>query len=338
MIKLLLAYGTRPEFIKIKPIIDVFNSNNIEYKTLFTGQHTDLAKKFKPDWKLKIVDKPNRLDSIIRSTMGVFSSPIPADSGITHVLVQGDTTSALAVALSAYHHNIKIIHLEAGLRTYDNNNPYPEEANRRMISQIADINLCPTEYAANNLRNEKTQGKIFVVGNTVIDNLKKYKDKCEYTNTILVTMHRRENHHWLDKWFIEINKIAEEHPEFEFVLPIHPNPNVMKHKRLLTNVLIINPLEYDDMLKLLTRVRLVITDSGGLQEECSYFNKICLTCRIVTERPEAIGQSTIMVENPAELGFIFKSVANKYKIDYICPFGDGNSAQKIFEIIKNEIR
>jgi UDP-N-acetylglucosamine 2-epimerase (non-hydrolysing) len=160
---------------------------------------------------------------------------------------------------------------------------------------------------------------------------------CEYTNKVLVTLHRTENHHWLDKWFVEINKLAEAHPELEFVIPLHPNPNVQKHKHLLTNVNIVEPMSHEELLELLVKTRIVITDSGGIQEECSFFNKICLTCRKVTERPEAIGQSTYTVKNPEELEQRFEVFLPQHKINYDCPFGDGHSAEKIFKILKELI-
>lgn len=330
---ILLCYGTRPEWIKIKPLIEEFKKNNINHQVIFTGQQKDLAKDFLCDWRFDIQDGVNRLDSIIKSLMDRISI-ITKYNDVKYVLVQGDTTSALALALSAFNNNIKVIHLEAGLRTYDRENPYPEEMNRRLISEIANIHLCPTEDAKNNLNYEKKSGKLFVVGNTVIDNLLDYKDKCEYTNKILVTLHRRENHHWIDKWFIEINKLAQTYPEFEFILPIHPNPNVQKYKDLLTHVNVINPLPYEEMLNLLIKTRLVITDSGGLQEECSFFNKKCLTCRKVTERPEAIGQSTFLVEKPEDLQSLFNEHIKNYEINYDCPFGNGHSAETITKILK----
>ena len=332
---MLLSYGTRPEYIKIKPLIDVFNLNKYPYKVLFTGQHQDLVV-FSYDWYINIVDGENRLDSVVSSIMNKLSA-IVQDNNITHVLVQGDTTSAMAVALTAFHHGIKVIHLESGLRTYDKQNPYPEEINRRIVSQLADIHLCPTEHAKKNLFDEKIYDNVYVVGNTVIDNLVPYKNKCEYTNKILITLHRRENHHWIDRWFAEINKLAQLYSDYEFILPIHPNPNVQKHKQLLTSVNVINPLPYEEMLNLLIKTRLVITDSGGLQEECSFFNKKCLTCRIVTERPEAIGQSTFMVKSPNNLIQIFQEHINKYDINYECPFGDGKTAERIYKILSKLI-
>jgi UDP-N-acetylglucosamine 2-epimerase (non-hydrolysing) len=330
---LLVAFGTRPEYIKTKPIIDEFKKNNFEYKLLFTGQHETISTEFKFNKQIIIGIGENRLDTIVAECMNKLGVLIK-EWNITHVLVQGDTTSAMAVALSAFHHGIGVIHLEAGLRTYDRNNPYPEEINRRMISQIADIHLCPTELAKQNLLNERIDDNIYVVGNTVIDNLLLYKDKCTYTNKILVTLHRRENHHLMNKWFEELEKLATMYPEYEFILPLHPNPNVQKWKHLLKNVVVIDPLSYEKMLDLLVQARLVITDSGGLQEESCFFNKKCLTCRIVTERPEAIGLSTFMVERPNILIGAFIHHIDNYKIDVECPFGDGHAAEKIMKILK----
>lgn len=330
---LLLSYGTRPEYIKIKSLIHEFDINNFPYKTLFTGQHETITKEFIFDKQIIIGIGENRLDTVVASCMNKLGVLIK-DWNITHVMVQGDTTSALAVALSAFHHRIKVIHLEAGLRTYDKQNPYPEEINRRIISQIADIHLCPTTKAQLNLFSEQTLNNIYVVGNTVIDNLLPYKDKCEYTNKILVTLHRRENHHWMGDWFLAVDSLAKWYPEYEFILPIHPNPNVQKYKHILESVKVIDPLPYEKMLDLLVKCRLVITDSGGLQEESCFFNKKCLTCRIVTERPEAIGLSTFMAKNPEELLELFVKHHDDYKIDVECPFGDGHSAEKIYKILK----
>lgn len=336
---ILISYGTRPEYIKLKSIFSEFDKAGIKYCTLFTGQHKDLLNEHSPTISLNIdsnTDKSNynRLNDIVSSiTKSNFFynlSEFP-----TYVMVMGDTTSAMAVALSAFHHGIKVIHLEAGLRTYDNENPYPEEANRRIISQIASIHLCPTNWNLQNLKNESISiEEAYVVGNTVIDNLLDYKDKCEYTDKVLITLHRRENHSKIHEWFTVINNIAKSHPEIEFILPIHPNPRVQVHRNILTNVNVIEPLSYDDMLNLLVKTKLVITDSGGLQEECSYFNKRCLVCRKTTERPDAVGLSSIMVETPLLLSLYFDKYINNYEIDYKCPFGDGYAGEKIAEILK----
>jgi UDP-N-acetylglucosamine 2-epimerase len=255
--------------------------------------------------------------------------------GITYVLVQGDTTSVVGLALSALHRKIKVIHLEAGLRTYDTENPFPEENNRRIVSTIASIHLCPTKQNAENLFNENINQNVFVVGNTVLDNLVDYKTKCEYTNKILVTMHRRENHDKIDEWFTEINNLAKSYLELEFILPIHPNPNVQKHRGLLTNINVVEPLEHNDLLEILVKTKLVITDSGGLQEECSFFNKKCLVTRKITERPESVGTTSFLISEPSDLKETFKYHIDNYEVNINSPYGDGKSAIKILQILKN---
>jgi len=329
---ILLTYGTRPEYIKVKPLIDAFKLNGIEFKTLFTGQHKNLVGS-DADFNLEISNtSDNRLNNIISSCVLLGDEYF---EGIEYVLVQGDTTSALGIALSAFNRKVKVIHLEAGLRTYDTENPYPEETNRQLIGRIASIHFCPTELNYQNLINEKVLGDAYVVGNTGLDNLSEYLPMCEYGDTVLITLHRRENHDTIDEWFHEINELAIKYSKLKFVLPIHPNPNVQKYKKILTNVEIIEPLSHDELIKLLVRVKLVITDSGGLQEECSFFNKKCLVCRKVTERPESIGLTSFMVDSPSNLIGIFESHINDFKSNVKSPFGDGLASLKISEIIIN---
>jgi UDP-N-acetylglucosamine 2-epimerase len=328
---ILLTYGTRPEFIKIKPLIDEMEKENIPFKILFTGQHKTISNGIFDYYLTGLDYGKNRLDNIIINCMNI---PDEFLNDITHILVQGDTTSVTGLALSALHRQIPVIHLEAGLRTYDTENPYPEENNRRIVSTIAKVHLCPTELNRKNLESEHTLGDIYVVGNTVLDNLIHYKDKCEYTDKVLVTLHRRENHDQIDLWFNEINKLAKENPELEFILPIHPNPNVLKHKDILTNVTVIEPMTHSNLLELLVKTKIVITDSGGLQEECSFFNKKCLVCRKITERPESIGLSSYMVIEPSDLKPSFDSQIKEYIIDVESPYGNGSSSKKIIEIFK----
>jgi UDP-N-acetylglucosamine 2-epimerase (non-hydrolysing) len=328
---ILLTYGTRPEYIKVKPLIDILKLNLIPFKTLFTGQHKDIVT-IQADYNLEMIDYGgNRLDSVIKNCLSI---PNEYFENVTHVLVQGDTTSVLGIALTAYHRRIKIIHLEAGLRTYDMDNPFPEEANRQLVSKIADIHLCPTESNRKNLTNELIGGIKVVVGNTGLDNLVHLRDKCEYTNKVLVTLHRRENHDKIDEWFTQVDELAKDNPHLEFILPIHPNPNVIKHKDLLKHVLVINPLKHNELLDLLIKTRLVITDSGGLQEECSFFKKKCLVCRKITERPESVGTSSFLINEPSNLSNIFYEHIKNYEINNECPFGDGYSSQRIAGFIK----
>lgn len=332
---ILLTYGTRPEYIKIKPLITEFINENIPFKILFTGQHKDIANG-KYDFKLEMHDlSENRLDSIIANLMNI---PSHIFDNVTYILVQGDTTSVTGLSLAAMHRKIPIIHLEAGLRTYDYENPFPEENNRRIVSTIAKIHLCPTELNKMNLSNEMTLGDIYVVGNTVLDNLVPYKAKCEYTDKVLVTLHRRENHDLIEEWFSEINNLALTYPELEFILPLHPNPNVQKYKGLLTNVKVIDPLSHEELLELLVKTKMVITDSGGLQEECSFFNKKCLVCRETTERPESIGLTSFIIKKPEYLKSMFDSEIKKYETNFESPYGDGTSAKKIIKILKNYIK
>ena len=331
---ILLTYGCRPEELKIKPLIKKMKEYNIPFKTLFTGQHKDIANN-NADYvfDMSYILNSSRLDSILASILKQ-THIFDLDKEITHVLVQGDTSSALGIALSAFNHGKKIIHLEAGLRTNDLKNPFPEEANRQLISRIADIHLCPTRESAINLKNENITSNIFVVGNTSLDNLINYENKCTYDNIVLITLHRRENHHWMDQWFKKINEIAGKYKDYRFILPIHPNPNVIKHKELLTNVDVVDSLEHKDLLNILIKTKLVITDSGGIQEECSFFKKKCLVCRKTTERPEALNKSSFLVKNPDDLFFSFKKHIDLYKINYNSPFGDGHASKKITSIFK----
>lgn len=331
---ILLTYGTRPEWIKIKPLIDKMVEFDIPFKTLFTGQHSNIAPE-NANYNLRMTEMSfNRLNSVLKNCLSV---PEECFDGVEYVLVQGDTTSALGLALNAFNRKIKIIHLEAGLRTYDSENPYPEEMNRQMISRISDINLCPTEK---NLINLLLEGiptyKNYVVGNTGLDNLLSYKDKVTYDNIILVTLHRRENHDKIVEWFTQLNKLAGENQDIKFILPIHPNPNVQKYKYLLTNIEVVDPLSHSELLNILIKCKLIITDSGGLQEECSFLNKKCLVCRETTERGESIGYTTFMVESPDMLNNVFYEHVNNYKIDIESPYGDGQSSIKICKILKKE--
>lgn len=326
----LFCFGTRPEWLKIKPLIKIMDKS--KYKLLFTGQHSDLLKNIKVDYQITINNSDNRLDQLISDCLLQFPK-----GDFTSVLVQGDTASAFACALAAFNRDLKIYYLEAGLRSYNLKHPYPEEAYRQMIARISDVNLAPTELSRNNLIREMVVGKTFVVGNTVLDNLLPYKEFCEYTDRVLVTLHRRENHHWMKEWFTEINNIAQQHPNIEFILPIHPNPNVIKHKHLLNNISVIDPMTHEDLLSLLVKCKLVISDSGGLQEEGSFFNKKVIVCRKTTERPEAIETGHLhLCPSPNSLKDLFGKLIENYYINNKCPYGDGYSSEKVYNILTDE--
>jgi UDP-N-acetylglucosamine 2-epimerase (non-hydrolysing) len=325
--ELLICFGTRPEWLKVKPLLNEIDN----YKLLFTGQHKDLLKDIKVDYRIEIGNQTNRLDQIISDCLMQFPE------GDFDVLVHGDTVSAFACALAAFSRKLKIIHLEAGLRSYDLKQPYPEEGYRQMISRIADVNFPPTSISAHNLFNEKTDGMSYVVGNSVLDNLIEYKDDCEYTDKVLVTLHRWENHHWMDEWFTELNKVAEKYSNIEFTIPLHHNPAVRKHKHLLTNVNIVPALPHDEMLKLMSKCKFIISDSGGLQEEGAFLNKKVIVCRDVTERPEGIytGHLTLC-KTPSDLMYIVDKVNRDYIIKKDSPYGKGDTAKRVKRILYGE--
>jgi UDP-N-acetylglucosamine 2-epimerase (non-hydrolysing) len=329
-LQILICFGTRPEWLKVKPLIDILPKEG--YKTLFTGQHFDLLDDVEVDYIIRMPEYSlNRLDDLVSECMRQFPYEYSGD-----ILVQGDTASAFGCALAAFHRGLKIYYLESGLRSYDLEHPYPEEGYRQMISRLADVNFAPTQLSADNLIAERVKGIVHIVGNTVLDNLTKY-GKGSYGDTILVTMHRRENHHWLDEWFKVINQLAIDYPQYNFVLPIHPNPNVQKHKYLLTNVTVINPMTHDETINVLKDCKLIITDSGGLQEEGSFFNKKVIVCRKTTERPEGVETGHLyLCKTPTEIRNLFDTLEKSFYINKECPYGDGKSAEKIKWILDNE--
>jgi UDP-N-acetylglucosamine 2-epimerase (non-hydrolysing) len=331
---ILICFGTRPEYLKVKPLFEAFENQGIPYKKVFTGQHEDLLKEIFFDYRLFISDSKNRLNSVFSSIL-LQSEEVFQRENPEYVLVQGDTSSAAAFALSAYHHKIKIIHLEAGLRTYDRENPYPEEINRQLISRIADIHLCPTKMNESNLLKEKTEGSIYVVGNTALDNLRNIETSVE--KLVLITLHRRENHEQIDEWFIELEKLADKFDDYQFILPIHPNPNVQKHRGILQKIKVIEPLEHSDLIDIIKRCKLIVTDSGGIQEEASFLKKRAIICRKTTERPESLGQSGLLCGDPDKLNSFFRGAMNSYQVKGDCPYGDGFASEKVAKIIKEHL-
>ena len=332
---LLISFGTRPEWIKIKPVVDAIEGK-IPFKILFTGQHTSLVEEYLKDTFVvnEIGSGDNRLDSIVCSLLNKDK----LFEGVSHVMVHGDTTSAFAVGLAAFHRNIPVIHLEAGLRTFDRQNPYPEEFNRTAISSLASIHLCPTESAAENVISMVgSDSQIFVTGNTVLDNLLGLSPEIE--NKVLVTMHRRENHKRIKEWFRIINDLAIENPELEFVLPLHPNPNVSKYRFQLKNVTVVDPLSYDDCLDFIRTCKVIITDSGGIQEESSFLKKKCIVCRKTSERAEGVGTFAFMCPHPNTLKPAFDGIiqSGEFIVNEDCPYGDGKASERIVKVLKNEI-
>jgi len=318
---ILVAYGTRPEWIKLSVLVSMLKQKT-DVCVLYTGQQEDIGN-FGYDKRITIKSGDNRLNSIISSVLeaNVFD-------GVSHVIVQGDTASAFAVALAAFNRGIPVIHIEAGLRTFDINNPYPEESYRQMISSIAKYHFCPTERDYANLYREKRNGSFFVVGNTVIDTLPVLASS--YDDVVLVTIHRRENHARIVEWFTEIEKLATDYPNIEFILPLHPSPVVKQAASVLKNTKVVNPLGHTELLNLLARSKCVISDSGGIQEEASFYKKKVLVCRKITERP---ANNQILISEPKELKSNFEAVINDYMVNDWCPFGNGDSSKTIERIL-----
>ncbi|TAE93705.1 MAG: UDP-N-acetylglucosamine 2-epimerase (non-hydrolyzing) [Oscillatoriales cyanobacterium] len=294
-----IVLGTRPEAIKLAPVIQLFkNSPNFDTQVILTGQHREMVEQvmqmfdLKADRDLAIMQHQQSLTDITsRSLQGLEALFKELQPEI--VLVQGDTTTAFAAALAAFYQKIPVGHVEAGLRTDDVFNPYPEEANRRLISQLTRLHFAPTELAAENLGRSGVLGEIHRTGNTVIDALlsvAKREPECNIPNldwsqhrTILATVHRREN------WGKPLAGIAK-------ALPLHRNPTVREPLKALLGdhprIFLTEPLDYAELVGAMQRSHLILTDSGGLQEEAPSLGKPVLVLRETTERPEAVSAGT----------------------------------------------
>ena len=327
---ILIAYGTRPEYNKLRPLLDKLKGL-INYKLLFTGQHIDLVPEINPDYRIEIKDGKNRLNSIMESILNCDENIF---ENISHVMILGDTTTTLAIAINSFHRKIPLIHIEAGARTYDIYNPYPEELNRQVISRMTSIHFCPTEVDRENLKREMCSGEFHVVGQTGMDNLKHIIPT--YGNKILITLHRRENHVNISEYFTELNILAGIYNDLEFILPIHPSPNVYKHKDLLKNVNVIKPLDHKKLIDILADSRFVITDSGGIMDEACFLNKKVIVPRkiIENEKRQMIDKCFYMCSSPKHLHSLFKDIYEDYKINIQCPFGDGNASSKIYKVLE----
>ncbi|MGP1506909.1 MAG: non-hydrolyzing UDP-N-acetylglucosamine 2-epimerase [Campylobacter sp.] len=378
MKKILIVFGTRPEAIKMVPLIKEFKKyNDFEVKICVSAQHRQMLDQvlnlfeIKPDYDLDIMKANQDLYDIssrvllgMREILKVFCPNV--------VLVHGDTTTSFVGALAAFYQKIKIGHVEAGLRTNDLYSPFPEEANRQITGVLADFHFAPTQSAKQNLIKEgKNSNSIIVTGNTVIDALFLMIDKIEknvnlrdeitsilrskYSNFgserkfILVTGHRREN---FGDGFLNIcdalKNIAQNNPEIDIVYPVHLNPNVQKPVREilsnLSNVYLIDPLEYEKFVYLMSKSFFIITDSGGIQEEAPSFGKPVLVTRDTTERPEALQSGAVKLVGTNK-NIIIKEAQNlilqKDEFEKMSkannPYGDGKASERIVEFLKERV-
>lgn len=368
MKKIAVIFGTRPDTIKLAPIILELKKEKKYFQvlTITTAQHRQMLDqvldifKIKPDYDLDVMQPKQSLVTITKNTIGkldeILSRELP-----DMVIVQGDTTTTFVGSLTAFYRQIPVGHVEAGLRTNDRSNPFPEEINRRLTSVLTDIHFAPTETAKKALLKENiSRESVHVTGNTVIDALKisvkkNYKFTVPLLNEIvkqnkkiiLLTMHRRENWGKPMKGACDaVKRLALQYPEFNFVFPVHLNPIVREvvHNSLdnLENVYLIAPLDYLDFVNFMSKTYLIITDSGGVQEEGPHFGIPILVLRKVTERPEAVKYGTVkLVGLDEETIFrtakrlIENKIAYKKMATAVNPYGDGLSSKRTVQIIKN---
>ncbi|OCQ98518.1 UDP-N-acetylglucosamine 2-epimerase [Oscillatoriales cyanobacterium USR001] len=361
-----ITLGTRPEAIKLAPVIQLFKSSrSFDTQVILTGQHREMVEQvmhlfnFEGDRNLAIMQHQQTLTDITcRSLQGLEALFQELQPEI--VLVQGDTTTAFAATLAAFYQKIPVGHIEAGLRTDDLFNPYPEEANRRLISQLSQLHFAPTQLAVENLQKSGVVGEIHHTGNTVIDALLTVaarQPECKIPNldwtqyrTILATVHRREN--WgeplqgIAQSFIEI---LERFPDTALLLPLHRNPIVREPLQTLLGqhprIFLTEPLDYAELIGAIQRCYLILTDSGGLQEEAPSLGKPVLVLRETTERPEAIAAGTAKLVGTNTSKIVAATSELLTNLDAynrmamaINPFGDGKAAARILKIVEEFFR
>lgn len=363
-IKVLTVFGTRPEAVKMAPLVkELQKSEFIDSKVCVTAQHRQMLDQvlnlfdIKPEYDLNIMKDKQTLYSITTGALEGLAKVLE-EVNPHIVLVHGDTTTTFVSALAAFYNKSLVGHVEAGLRTFDKHFPYPEEMNRKLTGALADLNFAPTVTAKKNLLREGvSKESIFITGNTVIDALKTTIDKKHsfeqsYLNTIdyshkviAVTAHRREN--WgepIDNICRALKRLAEKYGDVEIVYPAHMNPIVREsiNKILIgvPRVHVLEPVDTKDMHNLMDRSYMVMTDSGGLQEEAPSLGKPVLVLRDVTERPEAVHAGTVKIAGTDE-ETVFKMaselISNKEEYakmaNSVNPYGDGNASKRIVEAI-----
>ena len=364
-IKVMTIFGTRPEAIKMAPLaLELANRPGIEAVCCVTAQHRQMLDsvleifRLTPDYDLNIME-PRQTLSTITSKCLLGMDEVLQQVKPDLILVHGDTSTTFAGALAAFYHQIPVGHVEAGLRTYDKWSPFPEEMNRKMVGSIADLHFCPTTANRDNLARENITKGVFLTGNTVIDALQTtvVKDftfadetlnKLDYENrkVILVTCHRRENYGQpMTNIMTALRRVADAFPEVELVYPVHLSPVVQEaaHKYLdgHPRIHLIAPLAVDEMHNLMARCHMVMTDSGGLQEEAPALGKPVLVLRRETERPEAVAAGTVKLAGVEEdvifsmaAELLSDPVAYDKMAHAVNPYGDGQACRRIVDAIQ----
>ena len=373
MLSNLIIFGTRPEAIKMAPLVKAFKYYPALFNTrvCITAQHREMLDQvldffeIAPDYDLDLM-KPNQNLYFLTADIISGLKPILEDFKPDYVYVHGDTTTTMAASIAAFYSGAKVCHVEAGLRTFNKLSPFPEEINRSIAGRVCDYHFAPTETSKNNLLRENIKPEtILVTGNTVIDALNYSVNKVSSSNyedheidavkkiidpskqIILVRGHRRENH---GQGFINIcnalKEIANSLPNFQIIYPVHLNPNVQKPVynllKGLKNVFLINPLSYPAFVWLMNASKLIITDSGGVQEEAPSLGKPVLVMRNTTERPEAVSAGTVKLVGTNKDEIVSQALTlltNSEEYNKMCmlhnPYGDGHACERIVNFIKN---
>jgi len=356
--KILAVYGTRPEAIKMAPVIEALRRRPdvFEVTVCTTGQHREMLDQVQrllglvPDLDLRLMRPDQTLNGLASATLAAMDEVLAARA-FDWLLVQGDTTTAMATALAAFHRGVRVGHVEAGLRTGDLARPFPEEANRRIVDVMAAALFAPTERAGRILLDEGSAAeRVHVVGNTVIDALRTISRDLQETQEpeVLITVHRRESFGApLLAIFAALRRLAEGFPGVRFIYPVHKNPNVSgpARERLggLPNLELHEPFDYRELVRRLMRCRFALTDSGGIQEEAPTFGKPVLVLRETTERPEGVdaGVARLVGTDPerifAEAARLLTSEAAYLEMARsVNPYGDGHAAERIAAILAGE--
>ena len=364
-VRVMTIFGTRPEAIKMAPLVqELSRREGIESLCCVTAQHRQMLDSvleifcLKPDYDLNIMEPRQTLSTVTTKCLlgleEVFQTAKP-----DLVLVHGDTSTTFAGALAAFYHQIMVGHVEAGLRTWDKYSPYPEEMNRTLVGDIADLHFCPTPANRANLAGEGIKDGVFITGNTVIDALqttvvKDYHFATDLLNhldyagkkIILVTCHRRENYGQpMANIMTALRRIADTHEDVELVYPVHLSPVVReaaaKYLSGHPRIHLIDPLDVEEMHNLMARCYLVMTDSGGLQEEAPALGRPVLVLRRETERPEAVEAGTVKIagteeEDVFQMAHTLLTDANAYgeMAHAVNPYGDGQACRRIADAIE----
>jgi len=330
-----VIFGTRPEYLKLKFIVNEFRNRNIKHKVIFVQQHIKIDEEMEEYFEYLSIDNnsSDRLCCIGEQILLKLPSYI---HDCTHIIVQGDTASAYYSAITAFQLQKKVIHIEAGLRTYDLEKPFPEEAYRQMISRIASINFTPHDDSSKILIEEKVSGEIYNVGNTILDLINSYRLECSMSNVVLITFHRRENWDKIDILLNGLKKMVNKTPHITYIWYLHPNPELQRKVKEsikhMPSIKLKNPCGHEEFTKQIASANFLITDSGGIQEEASFLGKHCIVLRASTERSHIPKEYITILEDYSMLDEIYDIIPKEH-LPQCNVYGEGSSANKIIKIL-----